>query len=408
MRASVAVSESSDPETDASPPATTQSGVRPGSLLEGSWVVETLLRSGPTGVAFRCHQASEPTRRATIKVFHDAYPEAWRRFQREAHILKRVRHPNLIQGETARLGADPPYIVLQLWEGPDLRTVLRRAGALPLMQALAIARDLAALLSYLHAKAIYHRDLQPENIVLTQNGPLVVQLGIAPEEPYGVLARPGIRLGEVQYAPPEWASPELTMPQQWDLYALGLTLQAMLTGEEPFALDPSLPEVDRPVRLTKRKRATPFLDPGENFPEPVRRLVRSLSDMQAERRPATSREVHRRLQEILHDLTGDGDFLSGPPPELPEGPDEPLPSLDAPLRTSKPPPPTLVPVHHRAAIGEVVLVATEPGEDPILLGSMDGSTVKMPPYLAVGMLLFAMLVGASMAASAAFLAWWLF
>ena len=61
------------------------------------------------------------------------------------------------------------------------------------------ARDLANLLTHLHAQAIYHRDLQPETILLTPQGPLVIQLGVAPEEGYGMLTNPGTRLGDIRY-----------------------------------------------------------------------------------------------------------------------------------------------------------------------------------------------------------------
>ena len=383
--------------TQVAPMTPSQPGIRPGSLLDGGWVVESLLRAGPTGVAFRCHQADDPSRRTVIKVFHDTYPDAWRRFQREAHVLKRIRHPNLVQAETAQLRAKPPYLVLQLREGPDLRTVLTQAGALPLLQALAIGRDLAGLLTHLHAQAIVHRDLQPANIVLTPHGPLVVQLGIAPEEPYGVLTQPGTRLGDVQYAPPEWATPQSELPHQWDLYALGQTLEAMLTGEEPFAADASLPEADRAVRLTKRKRATPFLDPGPRFPEPVRRLVRELTDVDATKRPSSAREVYQRLRSLVAELGGDPELAAGPPPEL-DLTDTPAPSLDSPLRAMKPPPPTLVPMEARARPGEVVIVPTEPGDPPIPVpGSLEGSAVRVAPYVAVSMLVAAMLMGAGMA-----------
>lgn len=386
-----------------------QVGLRAGTVLDGGWVVASALRAGPTGVEFRCHHATDPTRHAVVKVFQDTYPDAWRRFQREGHILKRVRHPHLVRVQTAQLRANPPFLVLQRGDGPDLRTVIARRGALPLAQALAVARDLANLLTHLHAQAIYHRDLQPENVVLTDKGPLVVQLGIAPEEPYGVLTRPGTRLGDVQYAPPEWASADQAMPQQWDLYALGQTLQAMLTGEEPFAADADLPEADRAVRLTKRKRGTPFLDPGEGVPEPVRVLVRTLTDVDPDKRPGTAREVHQRLRDLCGVLGGDADLPAGPAPVLPGLEETPFPSLDAPLRPTKPPPPTLVPPAERAVSSEVVFVPTEHGDAPVAVvsGSLEGATVRVTPYLAIGLLAVAMLTGATLVMAFGMLAYML-
>ena len=102
--------------------------IKPGTLLQGGWVVEVPLRNGPTGVELRCHHQDDPTRRAAIKIFRDTYPDAWRRFQREAHILTRVDHPTLLRAEVARLDASPPYLVLQLREGPRSANDPRAGG----------------------------------------------------------------------------------------------------------------------------------------------------------------------------------------------------------------------------------------------------------------------------------------
>lgn len=319
------------------------SGIKPGTLLPGGWVVELPLRSGPTGVELRCHHQDDPTRKAGIKLFRDTYPDAWRRFQREAHILTRIHHPTLLRAEVARLDATPPYLVLHLREGPDLRALIEGVGSLPMLQVLCVGRDLANLLAHLHARAIYHRDLQPANVLLTDSGPLVVQMGIAREEGFGVLTNPGTRLGDVRYAPPEWASPEQLRPQQWDLYALGLTLLALFTGQEPFVSDPGLAEADRAVRLTKQKRATPFLDPGPALPDDVRELIRALTAVDPAQRPATAREVHFRLRELISIHGGDPSASAGPPPPVPEV----VPSLDVSLVQHEPPPPTLIPASAR-------------------------------------------------------------
>lgn len=378
-------------------------GVRPGTLLEGHWVVETLLRAGPAGVDLRCHHATDPTRRVVIKLFQDSDPDAWRRFQREASVLKRVRHPTLVHAETAQLRAEPPYMVLQPTEGPDLRAVLEHSGALPLVDALAIARDLCGLLMHLHAQSIYHRDLRPANVVLTAQGPRVVQLGVAPEGGFGRLTQPGRRLGDIQYAPPEWARPDPNLAAQWDLYALGLTLHAMLVGEEPFQVDESLPEVERPLRLTKRKRATPFLDPGPRFPELVRVLVRRLTHVDPEQRPASAREVYNELRTLLEDHSGDAAIRPSPPPEL----DVPPPSLDAPIRETRPAPTTLVPMAARAVRGNVVVIPTDHGDAPMLV-SVRSQGLHLSRATVAGAMVAAALGGAGLMALFGTLLWlWL-
>ena len=266
------------------------------------------------------------------------------------------------------------------------------------MQVLRIGRDLANLLAHLHARAIYHRDLQPANVLLTPTGPLVVQMGIAREEGFGVLTNPGTRLGDVRYAPPEWASPEQLRPQQWDLYALGLTLIACLTGEEPFYADPSLHEADRAVRLTKRKRATPHLDPGEAFSDGVRQLIRRLTDVDPAERPATAREVHFKLRELISHHGGDPSASAGPapalPPPRPDQPRSPPPALFAPLTPQgNPPPPTLVPPPRQGAEGDLL-----PADGP-----EQANTVA--PFLAAAIVFLALSGGLVLATLAAIFAW---
>lgn len=375
------------------PVAPRSPGVRPGTLLEGHWVVEALLRASGAGVDVRCHHATDPTRRVVIKLFQDSDPDAWRRFQREASVLKRVRHPILVHAETAQLRADPPYLVLQPTDGPDLATVLRETGPLELVDALAVTRDLASLLVHLHARSIHHRDLRPTNVVLTAQGPRVVQLGVGPDDGFGRMTQPGTRLGDVQYAPPEWATPDVKRPDQWDLYSLGLTLFAMLTGEEPFQVDESLSEADRALRLTKRKRATPFLDPGPRFPEALRRLVRALTDVKPERRPASARAVYETLQALVADVSGHAETRVSPPPDVDVAP----PVLDTPMPSPPPAPPTLVPMSPRAVRGEVLVVPTDHGDAPLLIPvKTTGMRIESTTLAAV--------MTASMVAGASFMA----
>lgn len=233
----------------------------------------------------------------------------------------------------------------------------------------------------------------------------MVQLGIRPEDGFGRLTQPGTRLGDFQYAPPEWATPTTERPEQWDLYALGLTLFAMLSGEEPFAVDESLPEADRALRLTKRKRATPFVDPGPQFPEPVRILVRTLSDVNPARRPATAREVYDRLRELVEEYSGDAATrVSPPPPEV--EPTQP-PTMPPPLVMPPPSPPTLVPMSPRAIRGEVVMIPTDHGDAPLLV-PVRQTGLRVSPTIVAAAMTASMVTGAGlMALFATLLFFWM-
>jgi TolB-like protein len=164
------------------------------------------------------------------------------RFRREITTAAQLQHPHILgvldSGETTtgQLWFTMPYV-----DGETLRDRLTHQRQLPVEDALRIAREVASALDYAHGRGVLHRDVKPENILLTQQGEaLLADFGIARAlgtdagTPVTALTQTGVVVGTVQYMSPEQASGERTLDGATDVYALGAVLYEVLAGEPPF------------------------------------------------------------------------------------------------------------------------------------------------------------------------------
>jgi tetratricopeptide (TPR) repeat protein len=161
------------------------------------------------------------------------------RFQREAQLLRRLDHPNIVQYVAHDPGHDPPWLAMELVEGRDLRARMRR-GRLDVPTAIAIARDVAAALEAMHEAGLVHRDLKPENVVIVEDdaGPRakLLDLGVARDvsDEATALTTEGTLLGTPYYMSPEQARGPM-VDARTDLWSLGVVLFEMLGGAPPFS-----------------------------------------------------------------------------------------------------------------------------------------------------------------------------
>ncbi len=160
------------------------------------------------------------------------------RFQREIRVAARLHHPHVLSvfdsGEAAgRLWFAMPYV-----RGESLRERLRREGILPIDEALRITRQAAQALSYAHKEGVVHRDVKPENLLLTEDGSTqVADFGIARAmegQSDQRLTEIGVALGTPAYMAPEQSSGDGLVDARADQYALAATCHEMLTGAPPF------------------------------------------------------------------------------------------------------------------------------------------------------------------------------
>lgn len=211
--------------------------------LEPDFQVLRLLGSGEAAHVFL---AREPAlqRLVAVKVLR---PEAGSRetviarFEREAHLAAGIKHPGVPSvHRIGRLDDGLPFAVQEYVEGRTLRDRLETAGALPPSEAKAILADLASALAAAHAAGVIHRDLRPENVILSREGARAVltDFGIAAVQESGTasgpkLTREGEILGDPRYASPEQLRGE-PVTEQTDVYSLGVLGYEMLTLSDPF------------------------------------------------------------------------------------------------------------------------------------------------------------------------------
>jgi serine/threonine-protein kinase len=159
------------------------------------------------------------------------------RFVREVEFLRRIDHPNIARyvdfGETDLL----IYYVMNHIEGPTLRQHLTRVRRVSVEDTTRIGSDLLDALGYAHGEGIVHRDVKPENIVLSRLGPVLVDFGIARAvQVAGMdrLTRSGFVVGTSGYMSPEQIQGATDLDQRSDLYSLGCVLFECLAGHPPF------------------------------------------------------------------------------------------------------------------------------------------------------------------------------
>src|SRR5262245_44668057 len=229
-------------------------------------------------------------RLVAIKVLHPALaalvgPE---RFLREIRIAANLQHPHILpvfdsgRAPAAADGQDLLWYAMPFVEGESLRDRLSREGALPLVAALRIAREVAEALDYAHRHDVLHRDIKPENILLEDGQAVVADFGIARPIAAGEtgLTAAGLMVGTPAYVSPEQVSGEAPLDGRSDLYSLGCVLFEMLTGTPLFA-GPT-PDSVIAQRFVEHEHLLDRLPPA--VPDQVRAvLARLLSHDPAER-----------------------------------------------------------------------------------------------------------------------------
>ncbi len=207
----------------------------------GPYEIRGELGRGGAGVVYRAH---DPRLRRDVAIKTlldvDASPTQLRRFGREARALAQLRHPNIVAvHEVGEDAEGRPYLVMDLVEGITLEDRLAGGGPLDPREAAGLAQKIAEGLAAGHAQGILHRDVKPENIILTPDGePHLTDYGLAKDlssSQSGTVSIKGRYIGTPGFWSPEQASgDEEKMGPATDVYGLGATLFAMLTGRPVF------------------------------------------------------------------------------------------------------------------------------------------------------------------------------
>ena len=161
------------------------------------------------------------------------------RFRREIKLAASLQHPHIVPLLHAGRSDDLVWYTMPLVEGESLRAKLARESELPVGEAVRILRDVADALAYAHAHGVVHRDIKPDNVLISGHHAVVTDFGVAKavSEATGAssLTSLGVALGTPAYMAPEQAAAEPNVDHRADLYALGAMAYEMLTGRPPFA-----------------------------------------------------------------------------------------------------------------------------------------------------------------------------
>jgi serine/threonine-protein kinase len=202
----------------------------------GPYRIETLLGQGGFAWVFAARRTDDNVQVA-VKVLKPRYAgdaQFENRFRNEAEVAANLRHPSIIQ--IFEVGQVDGYTFFSMPLYPDsLGSLLQRETALDEPRAVAIGRDVAAGLAYAHEAGLVHRDIKPDNVLLTNSGTAVIaDFGIA-RAVSGYASATGVdmTIGTPQYISPEQAQGR-PMDGRSDLYALGVLLYKSTTGEVPF------------------------------------------------------------------------------------------------------------------------------------------------------------------------------
>jgi serine/threonine protein kinase len=221
-----------------------------GEILGGRYELMEPIGRGGMATIYRAMD-KRMNRVVAVKVLREVYSADRKfvtRFQMEARASSSLAHPNIVQVYDYGHSNDSYFIVMELIQGTDLRRFLRTHHILEIEQAVAIAHDVALGLGAAHRRSIVHRDVKPQNIMLSSDGVIkLTDFGIASmykDMSAERLTTTGMTLGTVQYYAPEQAQGEIVKPAA-DVYALGIVIYEMLTGKPPF-------DGDTPVSVAVR------------------------------------------------------------------------------------------------------------------------------------------------------------
>lgn len=231
--------------------------------IGGLSIIRVIGRGGMATVYLAEDAANK--RQVAVKLMHPAvaaHPDAVSRFLREAHVLSTIHHPHVVGVYGSGRHGAQPYLVLELVAGGDAGQLVNRSGGrLDELRALSIIADGCLGLDALHRARLLHRDIKPSNLLITDDGRAKLgDFGLArTQDDSDRLTTTGLTVGTPTYMSPEQAGGERTLDVRSDLYALGATLFALVTGQPPFS-------GKSPVGIAAKVLRDPFPDPKKIQP----------------------------------------------------------------------------------------------------------------------------------------------
>ncbi|MGY0017987.1 protein kinase domain-containing protein [Streptomyces sp. cg35] len=273
-----------------------------GRIVAERYELSTLIGQGGMGQVWTAYD-QRLDRRVAVKLLRPdrvagaEADELRRRFLRECRVTAQVDHPGLVTVHDAGSDGDELYLVMQYIDGSDLADHLAEHDPYPWPWAVSVAAQLCAVLSAVHAVPIVHRDLKPRNVMVKKDGTVtVLDLGVASvlDTDTTRLTHTGSPIGTPAYMAPEQAMGGAVGPYT-DLYALGVLLHELLSGDVPFAGTTALGILHRHLY----EAPVPVRQLRPEVPEALQHLVLRLLAKDPQHRPASAQQTYEELLPLL-------------------------------------------------------------------------------------------------------------
>ena len=286
--------------------------LQPGMIIRNKYQILERIGVGGMGVVYRGRHLTF-NEACAIKIVNDAIAgdsNFLQRFQTEAVVTRKLRHPNAVRVEDFDYTEDGrPFIVMELVEGKNIGEILLAEGAFRVPRAVRIATQVAQALGFAHKLGIVHRDIKPGNIILTvndqgQEAAKVLDFGIAKLREAAGDAKPGMTMTGMLVGTPLYMSPEQFMGKKAgeeidgrsDLYSLGVVLYQMVTAQLPFEGETLYSLMMQHMQGTVRPPHE--LVPQLQIPESLSRVILKAIDKSRDERFQTADEFVAALNQI--------------------------------------------------------------------------------------------------------------
>jgi eukaryotic-like serine/threonine-protein kinase len=275
--------------------------IKPGMFISDRY--EIIEKVGTGGMAdvykAKCHRLN---RYVAIKVLKPEYSDDQTfvaKFRGEAQSAAGLSHPNIVNVYDVGDDGNLHYIVMELVEGITLKSFIERKGKLEIKEAVGIAIQIAQGMEAAHANHIIHRDIKPQNIIISREGKVkVTDFGIAKATSSNTITSNA--MGSVHYISPEQARGGYS-DEKSDIYSLGVTLYEMLSGKVPFEGDNAVSV----ALLHIQGEATPLRQLDQTIPPSLDKIVQKCMQKKPERRYLSASELIQDLKRSLANPNGE-------------------------------------------------------------------------------------------------------
>jgi eukaryotic-like serine/threonine-protein kinase len=277
-----------------------------GTLLDGRYRVAARIARGGMATVYEATDI-RLERQVAVKVLHPGYaedPDFALRFRREARAAARLAHPNVVgvfdQGRDTTRDGDTLFLAMEYVPGCTLRDLMREQGPLPAARALSLLEPVLAALGAAHSAGFVHRDVKPENVLLTDDGQVkVADFGLARAVATSnqTTATSGVLIGTVSYLAPELVVDGAADPRS-DVYSCGVLLYEMLTGQKPH-------RGDSPIQVAYRHVHEDVPAPSalqRGIPEYLDALVARATSRNRDARFADAKVMLQQVRRVHHAL----------------------------------------------------------------------------------------------------------